>query len=797
MSIFVRIKFAKIYLNLSMRNIYKVIAVAALALMPIMTLRAQTQAEIEMAKSMARSYGYSESEIEAMVKDKYSTSGTDAGTTAVPPAVNRNETATTVETMTPEVQGPTAVRDSLIEIYGHNIFQSPGLNFVPSYNIPTPANYRLAAGDEIVIDLWGATYNNYTFTISPEGSITIPNVGPVYLAGNTVENAEKRVREKFSTIYSGLSGDQPNTFLRLTIGRIRSFTINVVGDAVRPGTYTLPSLSTVFSAIYLAGGPTDLGSVRDIRVYRNNRLAETLDVYDFIVNGDFSKNIRLEDNDLIMIAPYTVHVTVTGNVKRPMIYDMKDGETVADVLKYAAGFSENANESLVHVTRVNGERSETFNVLAQDFGTFELKDGDVVNAMPNIDRNRNIVTIQGAVWHPGTYAITDNVSSLRQLIEFAGGLREEAFMDRGNIIRLDEKRDTISLYFNVEKVMAGAQDIPLCTEDTVRIFSAADMMVRTEIETRGHLNNPSVLPFRPGMTLGDAILLSGGFAVGASKTNIDIARRNILDNSQRSDTISVIYNFNIVDDPSALDFELKAFDIISVRPSPSYKPQQGITVNGEVIFPGYYVIESNVVHLSEVIARTGGCTTDAYLEGATVERLLSDEEYDRAVQAARLAMREEGVDSSMIEIPDRDTRYKIGINMVKALDKPGSYNDIVLQDGDVVNIPKLNNTVKISGAVLYPNTVVYDPSISVNQYIKMAGGYVKGAIKGGKYIVFMNGTASTRGNKNFKPMPGCEIIVPQKDLSQRQRISAAEIVSIASSTTSIATMVISMVNLLR
>ena len=235
MSIFVRIKFAKIYLNLSMRNIYKVIAVAALALMPIMTLRAQSQAEIEMAKSMARSYGYSESEIEAMVKDKYSTSGTDAGTTAIPPAVNRNETATTVETMTPEVQGPTAVRDSLIEIYGHNIFQSPGLNFVPSYNIPTPANYRLAAGDEIVIDLWGATYNNYTFTISPEGSITIPNVGPVYLAGNTVENAEKRVREKFSTIYSGLSGDQPNTFLRLTIGRIRSFTINVVGDAVRPG----------------------------------------------------------------------------------------------------------------------------------------------------------------------------------------------------------------------------------------------------------------------------------------------------------------------------------------------------------------------------------------------------------------------------------------------------------------------------------------------------------------------------------------------------------------------------------
>lgn len=778
-----------------MRLIYKFVVLFVFAALGTFPLCAQSQAEIEMAKSMARSYGYSESEIEAMVNKQTSGGGTTDMKT-VPPTVNRNEEMTVADVGTPALENNEPASASS-NIYGHNIFKSPSLNFVPSYNIPTPANYKLAAGDEIVIDIWGATYVNYSFTISPEGSVTIPNVGPVYLAGSTVEGAEKRLTEKFSMVYSGLSGDRPNTFLRLSIGRIRSFTVNVVGDAVRPGTYTLPSLSTVFSAIYLAGGPTDMGSVRDIRVYRNNKLAETLDVYDFIINGDFSKNIRLEDNDLIMIAPYTVHVTVSGQVKRPMIYDMKSGETVADVLKYAAGFSDNANDGLVRVTRVSGERTETFNVMAQDFGTFELKDGDIVNVMPNIDRNRNIVTIRGAVWHPGSYAITDSVSSLRQLIELAGGLREEAFMDRGNIIRLDEKRDTISLYFNVEKVMTGAQDIPLCTEDTVRIFSTADMIVRTEVQTRGHLNNPSVLPFRPGMTLGDAILLSGGFAVGASKTNIDIARRNILDNNQRSDTISVVYNFNIVNDPTALDFELKAFDIISVRPSPSYKPQQGITVNGEVVFPGYYVIESNVVHLSEVIARTGGCTPDAYLEGATVERLLSDDEYDRAVQAARLAMREEGVDSSMIEIPDRDDRYKIGINMVAALDKPGSYNDIVLQDGDIVNIPKLNNTVKISGAVLYPNTVVYDPSISVNQYIKMAGGYVKGAIKSGKYIVFMNGTASTRGNKNFKPMPGCEIIVPQKDLSQRQRISAAEIVSIASSTTSIATMVISMVNLLK
>lgn len=778
-----------------MRLIYKFVVLFVFAALGTFSLCAQSQAEIEMAKSMARSYGYSESEIEAMVNKQTSGGGTTDMKT-VPPTVNRNEEMTVADVGTPALESEPASASS--NIYGHNIFKSPSLNFVPSYNIPTPANYKLAAGDEIVIDIWGATYVNYSFTISPEGSVTIPNVGPVYLAGNTVEGAEKRLTEKFSIVYSGLSGDRPNTFLRLSIGRIRSFTVNVVGDAVRPGTYTLPSLSTVFSAIYLAGGPTDLGSVRDIRVYRNNKLAETLDVYDFIINGDFSKNIRLEDNDLIMITPYTVHVSISGSVKRPMVYDMKEGETVADLLLYAAGFSDNANTQLVQVRRTFGERLETFNVMAADFASFDLKDGDAVSVGANIGRNKNIVSISGAVWHPGSYALTDGVSTVRELIDFAGGLRDEAFMERGYIERLNEQREPIALYFNLKELMGGGQDIPLCNEDNVRIYSSTEMEVPTTVSTRGFLNNPTTITFREGMTLGDAILLSGDFAIGASRTNVDVARRNMdSDTDFKSDTVSIVYNFNLLEDPSAMDFKLAPYDIISVRPTPNYKAQQGITVNGEVVFPGYYVIESNVVRLSEVIERSGGCTDDAYLEGATIMRMMSEEEYRRAVQAAHLALREEGVDSSMIEIPDRDDRYKIGINMVAALDKPGSYNDIVLQDGDIVNIPKLNNTVKISGAVLYPNTVVYDPSISVNQYIKMAGGYVKGAIKGGKYIVFMNGTASTRGNKNFKPMPGCEIIVPQKDLSQRQRISAAEIVSIASSTTSIATMVITMVNLLK
>lgn len=787
-----------------MRNIYKLVVLAVIALLYAMPLAAQSQEEIEMAKSMARQYGYSESEIEAMVAKQ--TSGGGGGSSSsgggkssemktVPPTVNRNQEMTVAEVGSP---APKASTPAPSNIFGHNIFKSPNLNFVPSYNIPTPANYKLAAGDEIVIDIWGATYMNYTYTISPEGSVTIPNVGPVYLSGSTVDEAEKRLKEKFSMIFSGISGSRPNTFLRLSIGRIRSFTINVVGDAVTPGTYTLPSLSTVFSALYLAGGPTNLGSVRDIRVYRGNELKETLDVYDFIINGDFSKNIRLEDNDLIMIPPYSMHVTISGRVKRPMVYDMKDGETLADLLFYAAGFADNANTQLMQVRRTFGERTETFTVMADEFATFYLKDGDEVSVGSNISRNRNIVSIGGSVWFPGSYAIDDKVSTVRELIEFAGGLTENAFMERGYIQRYNELREPISMYFSVEDIMNGGQDIPLCNEDNITIYSINEMETPSQITTTGHLNHPRSITYRDGITLGDAILMSGGFAIGASKTNVDVARRMLdSDTDYKSDTVAIVYNFNLLEDPSALDFKLAPYDVISVRSTPNFKAQQGISVGGEVVFPGYYVIENNVVRLSEIIARSGGITDDAYLFGASIMRRMTDEEYERALQAARLVLREKGVDSSMVEFPSRSQRYKIGIDMKKALESPGSYDDIVLQTGDEIYIPKMNSIIKISGAVLYPNVVAYSPDLTVRDYINMAGGYVKGAMRSKRYIVHMNGTAANKQSANFKPMPGCEIIIPKRDRVERNKLSAAEVAALASSTASVATMVVTMVNLLR
>lgn len=782
------------------------------------TVYAQSSADLELAKAMAKSYGYSEEEINQMLQKEKQ--GMTAGQINNANVIDRNASSVKPGGMLQNQNYPmygggytgmmsdsSSALDSAMlirnfiaqidTIYGHRLFKSPDLNFVPNYNIPTPASYKLAPGDEVILDVWGATFFNNTYTVSPEGSITIENLGPVYLIGYTVEQAERVLKERMASIYSGISGSEPNTFLRLTLGKIRSLTVNVVGDAVRPGTFTLPSLSTVFTALYMAGGPTDIGSLRDVRIYRGGKLYKDLDFYKFLIDGVYSDNIRLEDDDVIMVAPYGALVKIEGSVKRPMYYEMKPGESVKDLIRYAAGYSRNADESTVHVVRTKGSRAQSFDVPSDDFASFNLMDGDVVTVPGNISRNLNSVSLAGAVWHPGKYAVSDKVSTLSELLEYAGGVMDEAYMDRGIIIRFDEQRDTTSLFFNLEDVLSGRQDIPLVSEDSVHIYANYDLKTGYTVTTQGELNNPSVLPYRRGMTVGDVILLSGGFAMGASTSNVDVARRNIYDSGDdKSDTVSIVYTLNL-NELSDRNFELEPYDIVSVRLTPSYRPQTSINITGEVNFPGYYVVEKSTVRLSDIIERAGGYTRDAYLDGAVLSRQLTEEEYQRALAARMLAAAEAGVDTSMIEMPRRNERYTIAIDVTKALNNPGSYYDVVLSGNDSISVPKFNSTVRISGAVLFPTVVTYDPSISTARYIKMAGGYAKGAIRGQKYIVFMNGSAATRGSRNFRPKPGCEIIVPEKDLESRQRISAAEIVSIASSTTSIATMVVSMVNLLR
>lgn len=775
------------------------LAITIGALLLSISLSAQSAAEIEMAKSMARSQGYSESQINAMLNKHQGNSAVSSNAQVVPEVARTVNTEDVASAVDAKAEGSTALNSTTISnIYGHEIFRSPDLNFVPSYNMPTPADYQLAAGDELIIDIWGAVYMNISKTISPEGSITIPDLGPIYLTGLTIAKAESVLKDQLSRIYSGISGDNPTAFLRVSLGRIRSFTINVVGDVERPGTYTLPSLSTVFSALYLSGGPKEIGSVRDIKVYRNNKLYKTFDIYKFIINGDFSANIRLEDNDLIKVGTYTNIVEIQGYVKRPMKYEMKEDESIQTLLDYAGGFLNNANIHRVHITRHKGERTESFDVLNKDFNSFTLKDGDILYVSSNIKDNKNRVNILGSVWHQGNYAISDTLKTLQQLIVAAGGLKDDVYKERGYIQRFNENRDTIALHFNVENVLNGTEDVVLMPDDSIRIFAHSELKKRTLVYTFGELNNPDTFVFRPGMTLGDVILLSGGFTVGAAKSKIDVARRNVNDGEEvASETISSVFNFNLLENPEDVNFELAPYDLVFVRVAPNYKKQQVVRVVGEVNFPGTYVVEKNVVRISDVIKKAGGLNIDAYIKGATIQRRLTDIEYQRALTARKMALKQTGVDSTMIDEVNRNERYNVGIDLQAALDNPGSYADVVLKEDDIINIPKMNNTVKISGAVLYTNVVTYNPSLKPKDYINMAGGYSKDAIKRSTYIVYMNGKVARKGTSSFNVEPGCEIIVPIKDIDNSNKVSAAEIMSLASSTASVAAMVVSIINSLK
>lgn len=760
---------------------------------------AQTAEEIVTAKATARALGYNESEISDMMRKGRSEVATVGNKATIVPKITRIDTLNTA-VAEHDVYGNAGYNRITLKpskIYGHDLFRSPALNFIPSYNIPTPADYKLAAGDEIVIDIWGSVFLNQTYRISPEGSVTIQDLGPVYLTGRTIDSAREVLINHLSKIYSGMRGSNPDTHLRISLGRIRSFSVNVVGDVERPGTYTLPSLSNVFSALYLAGGPTEIGSIRNVQIFRNNKLFKSFDLYDFVINGDFSANIRLEDNDLIKVGPYSNLVTVDGKVKRAMIYEIKDGETVADILNYAGGFAKDAYMQRVHIVRVKGERTESFDLNFGQFATLALSNGDIVTVPSNIDENKNEITIAGAVWHPGNYAISDSLMTLRQLILSAGGIKEDTYLERGYIERLNDIKEPIFVNFSVKDVMSGEEDVALKNDDKVRLFSTGEFAFRTFVYTKGELNRPDTFVFRPGMTLGDVILMSGGYTIGAAQSNIDIARRNSNDGSaSESDTISTVFNFNLSEHPEAIEFALEPYDAIFVRTAPNYKPQQTISILGEVVFPGQYVMEKNVVRITDVIFKAGGFNSDAYIKGCVLERRLTEEEYARTMVALEYARHKAG-DSTTFDASDLKRTFTIGIDMDAAMDSPGSYADIVIRDGDVIRVPKMNNTVTISGGVLYRNVVTYNPGYSVSDYIEQAGGYIKQARKNKTYIVYMNGNLATRKSKGgLKVEPGCEIVVPVKEAESGRKLSATEIFSIATSTASLATMVISLVRLL-
>ena len=778
---------------------------------------AQSQAEIEKMKQLAVSMGYSQAQVEAVAASVLS-----GGSYVVPKSsesvslqreIDRNDTEFGATVPVQIINLPAITSDSL-GIFGHELFRNKDLNFVPSYNVPTPENYKLSAGDEIVIDIWGDVISNITAKISPEGCITIPNLGPVYISGQTVVQAEKSLKAYLSKIYSGLAQPEPTTFAKLALGKTKTVSINVVGDVAKPGSYTLPSLSTIASAMYLAGGPSELGTVRNIRLYRNNKLASTLDVYDFILNGKFDSNIRLEDNDVIIVSPYEGVVTVSGAVKRPMKYEVKGGETIADIIDFAGGFSDNAYTGSVHISRISGLKDqhtgatgESFDVPADKFGEFKLQGGDVVKVKTNKNRFKNQIAISGAVWHPGTFSITEEKSTLRDLIQAAGGLQEDAYLERGAITRLDENRLPVHIPFSVQNVILGMENVILKPDDKVEIYSIHSLLPKKVVRIYGEVNNPTrkesfkgesnIYDFKSGMTIADLILAAGGITEYATLSKVEVARRIVgdivlQDETPKSDTVAQVFHFNLLKNPSDADFKLEPYDIVFVRRNPNYKDQQAVRVIGEVNYPGTYVVEKNNVRLSDIIESADGFKQDAYIKGATLKRTLTKEEYERLVVAKEIAMKQVN-DSTAVEEMEIGESYSVAIDLEAAIKNPGSVADVVLRSGDIINVPKFNSTVKISGGVLYPNVVSYVPGKSLNYYLSNAGGIIQGGVKKKTYMVHMNGAVATKGNSGFKVQPGTEIIVPVKDKSNKGQ-TLASILGIATSTASLAAMVTTIIN---
>ena len=695
----------------------------------------------------------------------------------------------------------TATTDNASQIFGHDVFTNRNLTFEPSINLATPVDYRLGPGDEVLIDVWGASENTIRQSISPEGTIQVSGLGPVQLSGMTVKDANAYLQREFSKIYSGISGSEPTSQIKLTLGDIRTIQINIMGEVAVPGTYTLSSFSSVFHALYRAGGVNKIGSLRSIKVVRNGKTIADLDVYDYLMKGKMKDDIRLQEGDVIIVNPYESLVRIAGKVKRPMFYEMKPTETVATILNYAGGFTGDAYKKAVRIIRKSGREHQVYNVDEMDYSVFRLDDGDSISVDAVLKRFENRVEIRGAVYRSGLYELSGTVNTVKQLIKKAEGLRGDAFLNRALLDRENEDLSHEVIAVDLGGLLKGTvADIPLQKNDILYIPSIHDLKEEETISIHGEVANPGTFLFSKNMTIEDLLVQSGGLLEAAATTKVDITRR-IKDpkSTSFSSVLGKTYSFDIKDGlvvGGEGDFHLEPFDEVYVRKSPAYRKQQNVVVAGEVLFGGNYALVKKNERLSDLISKAGGITPDAYVKGARLIRKMTEEEQRRQADAVRMARMGEGKDSISVEKLNISDTYTVGINLEKAISNPGSDFDLVLREGDVLFIPEYINTVKISGAVMYPNTVLYKRGESLRYYINQAGGYGNLAKKKKAYVVYMNGTVSRLKSRDKKAIePGCEIIVPSKE--EKKRMSTAEILGMGSTTASIAAMIATMVNLFK
>lgn len=695
----------------------------------------------------------------------------------------------------------TATTDNASQIFGHDVFTNRNLTFEPSINLATPVDYRLGPGDEVIIDVWGASENTIRQSISPEGTIQVSGLGPVQLSGMTVKDANAYLQREFSKIYSGISGSEPTSQIKLTLGDIRTIQINIMGEVAVPGTYTLSSFSSVFHALYRAGGVNKIGSLRSIKVVRNGKTIADLDVYDYLMKGKMKDDIRLQEGDVIIVNPYESLVRIAGKVKRPMFYEMKPTETVATILNYAGGFTGDAYKKAVRIIRKSGREHQVYNVDEMDYSVFRLDDGDSISVDAVLKRFENRVEIRGAVYRSGLYELSGTVNTVKQLIKKAEGLRGDAFLNRALLDRENEDLSHEVIAVDLGGLLKGTvADIPLQKNDILYIPSIHDLKEEETISIHGEVASPGTFLFSKNMTIEDLLVQSGGLLEAAATTKVDITRR-IKDpkSTSFSSVLGKTYSFDIKDGlvvGGEGDFHLEPFDEVYVRKSPAYRKQQNVVVAGEVLFGGNYALVKKNERLSDLISKAGGITPDAYVKGARLIRKMTEEEQRRQADAVRMARMGEGKDSISVEKLNISDTYTVGINLEKAISNPGSDFDLVLREGDVLFIPEYINTVKISGAVMYPNTVLYKRGESLRYYINQAGGYGNLAKKKKAYVVYMNGTVSRLKSRDKKAIePGCEIIVPSKE--EKKRMSTAEILGMGSTTASIAAMIATMVNLFK
>ena len=697
------------------------------------------------------------------------------------------------------------------KVFGRDIFNNKELSFEPNMNIATPQNYRLGPGDAVIIDIYGASQKTIQSTVSPDGEVTIEGYGPVNVSGLTVAQANARLRNTLGSRYR-------SSRIKLTVGQTKTIMVNVMGEVKAPGTYTLSAFATVFHALYMAGGTNDLGTLRNIKVYRNNRLVTVVDIYDYILNGKLTGNVRLADNDVIVVGPYDCLVTIAGKVKRPMIYEMKKNESVNSLLKYSGGFAGDAYKKSVRVNRKTGREYAVYNVEEFDFSSFRVDDGDSISVDSILPRYANTVEVKGAVFRPGMYNLGEQVNSVRTLVEHAEGMTEDAFTNRAVMHRMKKDRTLEVIAVDIAGIMDGkVADIPLKENDVLFIPTRQEKIVERTLTIRGEVQYPGVYQYADNETLEDFVLQAGGLTDKASTVNVMVSRRVMDANALRPDSIiAKTYTLSLKDGfviDGTPGFKLMPFDEVMIRQSPAYVEQQNVSITGEVMFAGLYTLDHRNARLSELFKKAGGATDQAYLKGARIIRKANEQEKQR-MEAVLKMQREEmqknllqlaassnnssaltqsskDVERTNIEKFNVPSEYSVGIDLPEALANPGSDADIILREGDRLVIPQYNGTVKINGAVMFANTVAYEKGKKPSYYIDQAGGFAADALKSKAYIIYMNGKVAKLSH-GAKVQPGSEIVIPAK---LKRKMSTAEMMSMGTSMSSIAAMIATIANM--